>query len=140
MRLPHLMTIEGKGEEKPAAWPVRTVTFQTLDSFLEKVSQYDNLRTLNLKGAWLSAIPEAVLNLETLRVIDLSWNRIAEIPSDVSVWTNLTSLNLIGNQVTDLPESLLTLPKLQTVLLPKTMAVETLETAHPDIHFKTWSS
>ena len=146
LKLPHLMTIEGKEgkegkeDEKPDAWPVRTVTFQTLDAFLDTLPQYDNLRTLNLKGAWLSAIPEVVLKLQTLRVLDLSWNRITGLPTDVSAWSNLTSLSLVGNQISELPDNLLALPKLQTVSVPKTMDVETLKTAYPNIDFEVWSS
>ena len=140
LRLPNLMTIEGKGDEKPDAWPARTVTFQTKEAFFANVSRYDNLRTLNLKGAWLSIIPEAVLSLQTLRVLDLSWNRLTELPTDVSTLYNLTSLSLIGNQISELPDSLLTLPKLQTVSIPKTMDLEPLKTAYPTINFQTWSS
>lgn len=140
LRLPNLMTIEGKGDEKPDAWPVRTVTFQTKEAFFANVSRYDNLRTLNLKGAWLSIIPEAVLTLQTLRVLDLSWNHITELPIDVSAWSNLTSLSMIGNQISELPDGLLALPKLQTVSVPKTMDLEPLKTAYPTINFQTWSS
>ena len=139
LRLPNLMSVEGKGDEKPDAWPVRTVTFQTKDAFFENVSRYDNLRTLNLKGAWLSEIPDVVLKMTTLRVLDLSWNRLTELP-EVSHWSNLISISLIGNQISVLPETYFALPKLETVYVPKSMDVKVVQTQYPNVQFQTWTS
>ena len=122
LRLPKLMTIEGKGEEKPDAWPVRTVTFQTIESFLAHAPQYDNIRTLHLKGAWLSSIPEAILGMRTLRVLDLSWNRLRHLDYDVSHWKDLKRLILFGNEIEEIPENILTLPNLKEIMLPNSFA------------------
>ena len=116
------------------------MTFQTKDAFFTNVSRYDNLRTTNLKGAWLSEIPVVVLNMTTLRVLDLSWNRITEVPRDIDSWEDLTSISFIGNQIAAFPEVLLNLPKLETVYASKTMDVEGLKEAYPHINFQTWTS
>ena len=118
LKLPNLMIIEGKGEEKPNSWPVRTVTFQTIEAFLANAPQYDNIRTLYLKGAWLSSIPEAVLNMRTLRILDLSWNRLRHLDYDVSRWSDLKRLILFGNAIEKIPEQVLTLPSLEEIMLP----------------------
>ncbi len=119
LTLPKLMTVEGEGEQYPDLWPIRTVTFQTIETFLSNASSYTNLRALIMKGAWLSEIPETVLQCSTLRYLDLSWNRLRNLDVDVSHWSSLERLVLVGNSLDSIPDKVLQLPSLKALVLPK---------------------
>ncbi len=64
-----------------------------------------SLIKLNLHGNSIERLPEgAFQNLESLTSLDLSKNRLTDLPNDFGIITRLSHLNLDGNDLKKLPE------------------------------------
>lgn len=70
----------------------------------------DRLAPEHIAGLWLrwhaDDLIEELLRLPRLCWLDLSFNRLTEIPKSISRLQNLTSLNLNDNRLTEIPESI----------------------------------
>ena len=64
-------------------------------------------RELDLSGQKLTEIPEAISKLTNLTRLYLSNNQITEIPEAITKLTNLTQLDLSGNKITKIPLEIL---------------------------------
>ena len=70
--------------------------------------------SLNLAGMQLSTLPEAVFEMDHLRLLNLSGNQLTELPDTVHGLTGLKTLNLSLNPLRRLPE---VLPDLEGLML-----------------------
>ncbi|WP_242055776.1 leucine-rich repeat protein [Scytonema hofmannii] len=69
-------------------------------------------RELDLSGQKLTEIPDAIAQLTNLTQLHLSNNEITEIPEAIAQLTNLTQLVLSINQITEIPEAIAQLTNL----------------------------
>ncbi|BAY21081.1 small GTP-binding protein domain-containing protein [Calothrix sp. NIES-2100] len=74
-------------------------------------------RKLDLSGQKLTEIPEAIAKLTNLTQLYLSYNPITEIPEAIAKLTNLTQLILSYNQITEIPEAIAKLTNLTQLIL-----------------------
>ena len=74
---------------------------------------------LDLSENKLTDLPEWLGNLTALTELDLSGNQLTDLPEWLGNLTALTELDLSGNQLTDLPEWLGNLTALTTLRLGK---------------------
>ncbi|KHN72365.1 Leucine-rich repeat-containing protein 57 [Toxocara canis] len=73
-------------------------------------------RILQLKSCGLKTVPEQLNEVhEILRNLDLSDNRIRELPEMIGSFSNLKQLHLSGNQLQSLPDELGMLKKLEVL-------------------------
>ncbi|CAH3157480.1 unnamed protein product [Pocillopora meandrina] len=70
-------------------------------------------KTLNLLAWDLLELPEAVLELTELDILNLSVNKLKTIPENVGKLNNITVLDVSGNQLSIFPASLTQLKKLE---------------------------
>ncbi|XP_043086978.1 leucine-rich repeat-containing protein 20 isoform X2 [Puntigrus tetrazona] len=77
---------------------------------------FTQLRELDLQGNVLTALPEAVGDLQHLISIDLSRNRLRVFPERLTDVSSLQSISVEQNQISELPmEKLSLMPALKTV-------------------------
>ncbi len=74
---------------------------QGLKSIIPCISQFKNLRSLNLDDNQLTSLPESLANLTKLTNISINNNLITHLPN----FTQLVFLKASNNQITELPES-----------------------------------
>ena len=70
------------------------------------VSTYDGRKKLDLSWWDLIQLPEVVLELTKLEVLNLSRNKLKTIPENVGKLNNVTILDVSGNQLSIFPASL----------------------------------
>jgi len=63
------------------------------------VRQFSQLITLDLSYNQIQSIPSEVDRLYKLKVLDLSHNQLQELPEEISKLKGLRILNLIGNPI-----------------------------------------
>lgn len=81
----------------------------------------------NLKAKGLRELPPEISRLpKTLRTLELSDNRLLEIPPVIGQFSNLKTLSLNNNKLTHLPHELNNLVKLDTLLL----SINSLQSFH----------
>jgi len=68
---------------------------------------------LNLARTGLFRLPDAVSELNELKVLDLSFNKLRELSESIGDLVNLSQLFLNGNRLSSLPASIKRLKKLQ---------------------------
>lgn len=111
-----------------------------LDSFTAAVryetirgNQKNSVLSINLSRADFYSIPDLIIRLSNLRVIDMSYNRIEAIPEDLLRLSDLDVLNLCNNRIKFLPRWLFEDPNVNISLnrpsnagntLPKTIYLE----------------
>ncbi|WP_194921289.1 leucine-rich repeat domain-containing protein, partial [Catenulispora rubra] len=61
---------------------------------------------LSLAALGLTAVPDQIRTLSSLRELDLSRNQLDELPEWIGELSSLESLDVSGNQLTEVPESL----------------------------------
>lgn len=105
--------------------------------FPEEIRSFKNLRSLKIKRAGLTSIPEwigempieklsfaknklesfppGILKVKDLLSLDLGHNFISVVPEEISQLTLLEDLNLWGNTIYDLPEELNELANLKKI-------------------------
>lgn len=73
----------------------------------------DTIQELNLSNNKLKNLPRTVFDASQLTILDLSGNQLATLPEEIGSLVNLTSLDLSGNELQTLPKSIGNLKKLQ---------------------------
>ncbi|MDA1508491.1 DUF5011 domain-containing protein [Bacillus cereus group sp. TH36-2LC] len=82
----------------------------------EGLQYLTGLNALYIKNSNLTEVPQQVLELKELKILDLSRNTITTIPDNMS-FDKLRVLDLSYNKITAVPDSIWELPKLQALLL-----------------------
>lgn len=82
----------------------------------EGLQYLTGLNALYIKNSNLTEVPQQVLELNELKILDLSRNTITTIPDNMS-FDKLRVLDLSYNKITAVPDSVWELPKLQALLL-----------------------
>ncbi|MDY6898302.1 MAG: leucine-rich repeat domain-containing protein, partial [Cyanobacteriota bacterium] len=84
------------------------------DEFQKDIKQAKRVhhRSFSLIGYGLTEIPTEIFEIESLRELDLRFNRINNIPAEIYKLTNLHCLDMEGNQIETLPTALAQLTKL----------------------------
>jgi hypothetical protein len=80
-----------------------------------EVSQLSNLETLDLSNNRLNELPAELGQLTNLETLDLAYNRLTALPAELGQLTNLKMLNLRSNDLTALPAELGRLTNLETL-------------------------
>lgn len=71
--------------------------------------------SIDLSNQDLSLIPDAVFNLEFLKIVDVSNNQLTSIEPKISCLPELTTLKLNDNYLTRLPQAILKIPTLSSI-------------------------
>ena len=89
-----------------------------------------NTTTLTLKGAsaflQLTTLPDAVCQLKTLRVLNVSDNELEVLPASIGELVHLEMLYAVNNDLAELPDAVLTLKQLSFLDLSFNTNLETL--------------
>ena len=88
-----------------------------LDQVPDALTKMTDLEVLDLSDNKLAELPEGLKNLNQLTTLVLSGNRLEEIPSVVCQLKTLTTLDVAYNTISRLPESISNLDKLTTINL-----------------------
>ncbi|KAK1296255.1 Disease resistance protein RPM1 [Acorus calamus] len=85
---------------------------------LEKMitSSFKSLRVLDLEGASIESLPNAVGNLINLRFLNLHGTAIKELPRSIGRLRNLQTLDLTDSEVVKLPDEIVKLMNLRHLL------------------------
>ncbi|EGJ28818.1 MULTISPECIES: COR domain-containing protein [Moorena] len=93
---------------------------QPLTNIPEEVFELKQIRVLNLSGNRIYQIPEYISNITNLVRLDLSRNQITKLPQkNFGNFINLIELDLSKNNLINLPESLGELPNLKKLYLSR---------------------
>lgn len=79
-----------------------------------ELAQQQKSKTLYLGGLDLTDLPETIGFLE-LQYLNLSDNRLAQLPKEIGCLTQLEILDLYNNQLTEAPESLAAISSLKSL-------------------------
>ena len=85
----------------------------------EMVLNLYSLQILDISENIMLNLPEEIIKLRNLRVLRAGDNKFREITSSIGVLTQLEELSLCGNELETLPESIGKLTKLKTLLLDR---------------------
>ncbi|VDL91403.1 unnamed protein product [Schistocephalus solidus] len=102
-------------------------------------SRLDNANrtgSLQFSGLKLTKIPDEVKKVATLRIIDLSSNKIRTVDTWIGLLQNIKLLNLSENRLSYLPVEVTRLTKLETLLVSK----NTLRTLTPPSSISNFSA
>jgi internalin A len=83
-----------------------------------------NLKLLNLSYNRLTEIPESITRLKKLTALYLSHNQLADLPGSITRLRNLTTLYLNDNGLTELPDSITRLQNLTALHLSRNELTE----------------
>lgn len=71
-----------------------------------------DIQKLLLNANELTTVDTTLMSLTGLRYLELSDNKLAELPEGINAWQQLQVLHLSGNRLTELPQSMASLKKL----------------------------
>jgi len=105
---------------KEAAEDGRTeldLSFNQLTALPDAVAQLQDLTTLDLRLNQLTSVPDAIAQLQNLTGLYLGDNQLTSLPEAIGQLRNLTTLNLYHNQLTSLPDAIAQLQNLTELYL-----------------------
>ena len=82
-----------------------------------KTAKEENWTTLNLSFENVSELPSEIIQLTNLQLLSLNGNQLSALPSEISQLTNLETLSLDENQLSELPSEIIQLTNLQLLSL-----------------------
>ncbi|XP_026234834.1 malignant fibrous histiocytoma-amplified sequence 1 homolog isoform X2 [Anabas testudineus] len=95
-----------------------------LIEFSNEMRHLDKLETLYMNQNNIRSIPEGIFpHLRSLKLVKLSTNRLAKLPSDINQCTSITYLDLSKNCLQSI-QPLIGLPKLEELLVEKNQLTE----------------
>ncbi|XP_051897510.1 leucine-rich repeat-containing protein 20 isoform X2 [Pristis pectinata] len=78
------------------------------------MTNFNQLRELNLEGNYLKKLPDEVKTLTHLKTINLARNKLSTFPHQLTELTTLENINLEANEITEVPiETLNSMPSLK---------------------------
>lgn len=98
------------GQDPPKLHQLFVKNFTAAVHYKTKGNQKETILSLKLSGADLYSVPDVVLNLNKIRVLDISNNRIETIPEYLLKLSDLNVLNLCNNRIKFLPRWLFEIP------------------------------
>ncbi|KAL5980708.1 hypothetical protein ACLOJK_028617 [Asimina triloba] len=101
-----------RGKTQHLSYSVSEGELINFESFYES----KGLRTFLLMNNTFEVVVDG-LRLRSIRVLDLSWSKITELPNPIGNLRHLRYLNLSGTRIKELPESIDRIYNLQTLLL-----------------------
>jgi internalin A len=102
-------------EVERSATPLLDLSDLELTAIPDGVSRLTSLRELYLSRNQITAIPDSLSRLNNLQRLSLSHNLIAVIPDSLSLLRNLQWLRLSHNQIAVIPDSVSRLTNLETL-------------------------
>jgi leucine-rich repeat protein SHOC2 len=87
-------------------------------------AQTDRATKLDLSGQKLTELPDSIGELDSLLELDLSNNQLIRLPDSIGNLTKLTYLNLRSNHLNELPNSIGKLRKLKTLVIHKNSLIK----------------
>lgn len=125
----------GSSEEDFVAEGMNLSSFPMSNFILQHISQYTKIHLQNNK---LSKLPIELFQLLTLRELDVSFNRLTELPSEngENGWncSSLKILNLSNNQLQELPGALWKIPNLKYLLADHNCIENISDDGVTDVH------
>ncbi|XP_004305500.1 PREDICTED: putative disease resistance protein RGA3 [Fragaria vesca subsp. vesca] len=107
-----------------------TITAAPNDQFPDSFDSLQNLRTLTTFNCEIGSLnPEFILQLKCLRTLNLSNNRVEQLPIEVGGLVHLRYLNLSNNKWKKLPDTLCNLINLETLRVEDCKDLEELPEA-----------
>ncbi len=94
-----------------------TLSPSGLNLFVTQVCSLSYLTTLNLSSCKLKSIPDdrhQLGQLQQLKILDLSWNKLTTLPASITTLKQLEELYIYNNKLRSIPLEIGTLPRLQT--------------------------
>ena len=112
-------TLEEIAEERIAAWKYHpSEPSRWIGKYESRIVEVMvPVRTLDLKGLGLKAVPESLRESRGIEILDLAENRLQELPSWIGELTALKGISLVRNQLRTLPLEIGSLPELWFLLL-----------------------
>ncbi|MFX1257395.1 MAG: leucine-rich repeat domain-containing protein [Promethearchaeota archaeon] len=89
-----------------------------LSALPESIGNLSSLKKLSLYQSQLSTLPESFGNLTSLKVLHITNSKLTKLPESFGNLTSLQELWLNGNKLSTLPESIRNLSSLQSLRLP----------------------
>lgn len=102
---------------------------QELEKIIKSSSEKKTVE-LDLSGQKLSEIPSDVFELTHLKKLDLSNNLLKALPAEISNLSNLVEMDVSHNQLTELPSAIGALSSLKKLVLGKEIKNEGRETSN----------
>ena len=88
-----------------------------LTALPDAIGQLQNLTILHLSDNQLTALPDAIAQLQNLTTLYLRYNQLTALPDAIAQLHNLTTLYLTHNRLTALPDAIAQLQNLTTLYL-----------------------
>ena len=88
-----------------------------VDSLL--IENWETLAEVYLSKCKMCSFPFALLKLKFLKVLNLDYNLISELPEEFAFYSNLKEFSIADNRLTHLPKSFSRLQNLQSLILDK---------------------
>ncbi len=81
----------------------------------ETIEKLNNINLLNFRYLNLTEIPEITWKLTSLKIIDLTNNKITKLPKTIGILNKITNLNLGFNNLTKLPKEIINMTSLRAL-------------------------
>ena len=84
----------------------------------QRLERAEKTGVLALRDCGLEKVPDRVVSVAGLRVLDMSHNKLTSLPSSLSRLEGLKDLSLDANKLASLPAQICMLPRLETLSAP----------------------
>ena len=91
-----------------------------IDGFPEKACEISDLSVVNFNGINLTYISENIKNWKNVKNMNLSNNKITDVPKEIGMMSSLEKLNLSGNPIKSIPKSIANCTNLKKIKLKRT--------------------
>ncbi|CAF0892345.1 unnamed protein product [Adineta ricciae] len=96
----------------------------SLSTLPDAIGRMQHIQFLSLANNCFSELPEILVQLTDLKLLNLSYNTLVGIPDSIKLFEKLQFLNVSCNQLQKVSAELARLPHIETVLLPHNRILE----------------